>query len=83
MGHLSKESQFVEIKRCYQQYVECLKIDDFYDISLTENGTLTLEYTEGGPACTQSKRRSNNQSARAIINFKCGKTYGGPVFIPR
>ncbi|XP_041350855.1 cation-independent mannose-6-phosphate receptor-like [Gigantopelta aegis] len=49
----------------------------------SDGQTIVLEYTEGEPACSHNRRRSNNPQAKTIIKFKCAETVGGPVFIPR
>ncbi|XP_062610067.1 cation-independent mannose-6-phosphate receptor-like [Saccostrea cucullata] len=45
--------------------------------------TLQLEYSSDDLACTNKHRRSDNLKTRTVIQFECGHSVGGPVYIPR
>lgn len=42
---------------------------------------IVLEYQNGENACSHNQRRTYNQWATTRINFLCGETFDGPVFV--
>ncbi|XP_076467139.1 cation-independent mannose-6-phosphate receptor-like [Babylonia areolata] len=48
-------------------------------ISVEEDGTVVIEYSQGTSACSSGRRRSNNPLARSVIRLQCGTTVGSPV----